>query len=193
MLNRVADATLIIKNRRGKTVFKQVGRSREGAGKYWWRWTGKDLAGELVKPGPYRATINTTIDGTAIAKSTTVRVATKTVSRKTTLRKNGLRGKVSTRGNCGVDWDFDADTALLNCAGGAYAATTYTFKVPAKARISWTADLGSSGIDECCQGTITKRGKRIGKYKYEVRVQVTGRRATIVNSVDLIYKIRVKI
>jgi hypothetical protein len=108
----------------------------------------------------------------------------------------GYQSHPSTRGNCTyqlspADDDF---SAYLDCWGGKIAAATYSFKIAATAtNIRWAASTARSTDDICCRGTITKRGHRVSKTTFQVRVQVTGWRATIVRNARISYRARVRI
>jgi hypothetical protein len=181
-----------IKDARGRAVYRQTRSLR--AGGYTWQWNGKIAAGRAVKAGGYRATVSATAGGRTLTKSTTVRVATKVINQRKTLRKNYLSSRDSTKGNCYTSFSEYDETTTLDCWGGSFAATTFTFKIPANARgLRWSAATGRNQLDKCCQGSITKTGHRVGKTRYQIRIQVTGWRAVDVYGARLSYKARVRI
>lgn len=190
--NRTAEVTLTIKDRTGKTVHAKSGRVTLGQNQ--WTWDGKVTGGKTAAPGSYTATVSATADGAVFTSTTRVTVATKKVKRKVTLRRAGWNGTDSTRGNCIVRTDTDAQSSILDCWGGAYAASTYAFTIPADAtNIRWRAATAYTDLDKCCRGTITKTGSRVGKTKFRVRVQATGWRATEVTSVRVSFRGTIRI
>lgn len=189
-VNRKADATLTVTDMDGKTIYSRstwLGR----AGEYRLPWKGQTTTGKPAKPGRYRATITAVADGATLSQSARVHVLTKNVVRRETLRKNELGGRETTGGNCRIEYEDEG--TLLDCWGGAYARSTYTFKIPADAtRIRWGAALYSSGLDQG-RGTVTKNGTRISKKAFQIRVQVTGWRATYSRGAWVSYRAHVQI
>jgi hypothetical protein len=192
-VNRSADSSLTFTDAKGHVVYSDSVRLPY-ASTFEGTWDGRTKSGKPVLPGKYRATMTVTTDGVTVSKSDTVSVLTKMATRRLTLTKSGTKGSESSRGKCGYDYDFKNNSTTLNCQGGEYAASTYSFKIPANAtNIRWNADTSHTADDFSSRGVITKRGQRVSATKYEVRVQVTGYRATIVNGVTVIYTARVKI
>lgn len=189
-VNRKADATLTVTDPDGKTFYtKSVWVDQ--AGDYRIAWKGQTTSGKPIKPGRYRATITAVADGTTLSQSARVQVATKHVIRRQTLRKDHYASHDSTGGNCRTD--FDDEAVLLDCWGGAYARSVFTFKIPADAtNIRWGARTSYTSLDKN-RGSITKNGIRTSKTSYQVRVQVTGWRAVYVHGASLTYKARVQI
>ena len=192
-LNRRADAGLVVKNSRGKTVYKKAARP-SGPGVHRWTWNGRTTSGKPVRAGKYRATVSATADGKSVSSSVPVRVATKTVTRKVTIRKDYLSSRDSTKGTCYTSFSEYDETTTLDCWGGSYAATTFTFKLPRNAKnLKWSASTGRTSLDKCCDGSISKNGHRVGRTKFKIRIQVTGWRAVDVYGARVSYKTRVKI
>ncbi|NYE35645.1 hypothetical protein F4692_000749 [Nocardioides cavernae] len=189
-VNRKADATLTVTDPEGKTYYtKSIWADR--AGEYRIAWKGQTTSGKPIKPGRYRATITAMADGATLSQSVRVQVATKNVIRRQTIRKDELGGRETTGGNCRVEYEDEG--TLLDCWGGAYARSVFTFKIPADAtNIRWRARTSYTGLDKN-RGSITTNGNRTGKTTYQVRVQVTGWRAVYVHGASLTYKARVQI
>ena len=192
-VNRPTGSTLTFTDMKGHVVYRDSVRLPY-AETYKGTWDGRTKSGKPVLPGKYRATLTVTADGVTASRSKTVSVLTRRATRRLTLTKSGTKGSESSRGTCGYDYDFTKNSTTLNCQGGAYAASTYSFKIPSNAtNIRWNADTSHTADDFSSRGVITKRGERVSATRYEVRVQVTGYRATIVNGVTVSYTARVQI
>lgn len=189
-VNRKTDVTLTITNPDGKT-FHTRSMWVDQAGEYRMSWRGQTTTGKPIKPGRYRATITAIADGVTLSQSARVQVATKKVVRRQTIRKDELGGRETTGGNCRVDYQDEG--TLLDCWGGAYARSVFTFKIPADATsIRWGAATRYTSLDKS-RGSLTKNGTRTSKTTFQVRVQVTGWRAVYVRGASISYKARVKI
>jgi hypothetical protein len=191
-VNRKTDATLTVTDTDGKSVYSRS-TWLDRAGEYRLPWRGQTTSGKRAKPGKYQATLTAVADGTTLSQSTTVRVVTKKVIRRETLRRDNFGGREATGGNCRVEYEDEG--TLLDCWGGAYARSTYTFKIPADATsIRWGAPLTFTGLDQGHgRGTLTRTGTRISKTTFQVRVQVTGWRATYARGASVSYRARVQI
>ncbi len=187
-VNRWFKATITIKDATSRTIYTNDtdGQFSE-LGEYYWPWNGKTTHGKPVLPGKYKATISVTdTDGTTLTDSTSVRVATKTVTREKTVRLRGISGRTSTSGNCNARKRDGA--VILDCRGGKYAAATYAVTIPADAtNVRWGAEAERTE-DDLSEGTITKRGTRVAKTRFEVRIEVTGQRAVKVSEVWVSYR-----
>lgn len=189
-VNRRAETMLTVTDPNGKTFYtRSIWVDR--AGEYHVPWKGQTTSGRPIEPGRYRATITAVADGVTLSQSARVQVATKKVFRRQTLRKDHWGSREDTGGNCRTDWDDEA--VLLDCWGGAYARSTYTFKIPGNAtNIRWGARTSYTGLDNG-RGALTKNGTRTSRTMFQIRVQVTGWRAVQVHGASVSYKARVKI
>jgi hypothetical protein len=189
-VNRKTTATLTITNPDGQTFYtRSIWVDR--AGEHRVLWKGQTTSGKPIKPGRYRATITATADGVTLWQSTRVQVATKKVFRRQTILKDHYASNDSTGGNCRTD--FDDEAVLLDCWGGAYARSVFTFKIPTNAtNIRWGARTTYTSLDKN-RGSLTKNGSRTSKTTFQVRVQVTGWRAGYVHGASVSYKARVQI
>lgn len=189
-VNRKADATLTVADTGGKTLYTRSVWIDQ-AGEHRIPWKGQTTSGKPIKPGRYRATITAVAEGVTLFQSARVQVATKKVIRRHTIRKDEFGGRETTGGNCRVEYEDEG--TLLDCWGGAYARSTYTFKIPADAtNIQWGASTRYTGLDQN-RGTFTRNGVRTSKTAFQVRVQVTGWRAVYVRGASVSYKARVQI
>lgn len=189
-VNRKADATLTVTDTEGKTVYSRSIWANQ-AGEYQIRWKGQTTSGKPLKPGRYRATVTAIADGVTLTQSARVQVATKKVIRRQTIRKDELGGRESTGGNCRVDYEDEG--TLLDCWGGAYARSVFTFKIPANATdIRSGARTSYTSLDKS-RGSLTRNGTRTSRTAFQVRVQVTGWRAVYVRGAWVSYKARVQI
>ena len=68
---------------------------------------------------------------------------------------------------------------------------TYSFTIPSKAtNVSWNTSATRPDADICCDGRITRTGSRPRSNLYQVRAQVTGWRAYVVNRAWVHYSVR---
>lgn len=189
-VNRKTDATLTVTDPDGRIYYTRS-MWAHGAGQYRMAWKGQTTAGRPVDPGRYRATVTAVADGISVSQSARVQIVTKKVVRRQTIRKDELGGRETTGGNCRVEYEDEG--TLLDCWGGAYARSVFTFKIPADAtNIRWGAATRYTGLDKS-RGSITKNGNRTSKTTFQIRVQVTGWRAVYVRGASLTYKARTRI
>lgn len=193
--NRGGSANVTITDAKNRVVYNKTFHL-DGAGRWYWAWNGKTTSGKPVLPGKYRATLAMTTDGVTQTRSVNTTVATKMATRRWTIDKGSRDGRTETSGKCRTRDGNEAEGygAVLDCRGGKFAAITYTLRVPANAtNIRYNVKTTATEDDFADRGTITKTGKRISDTKYQIRVQVTGYRATVVDEVSLTYKARVQI
>lgn len=192
-LSRPAGVTLRVEDGKGKAVYEAT-KTYGQPGSQAWTWNGRTTSGKPVPAGAYRAVVTASADGATSSGATSVRVATKVVTKRLSLARTGAEGSASTRGSCSVTKNSYDGSARLDCFSGRFAAITYTFSIPASAtNLAWSASLRASAGDLCCRGTITKTGRRVSRTKFQVRVQVTGWRATYVDDARLRYQARVRV
>jgi hypothetical protein len=91
------------------------------------------------------------------------------------------------------DPDFDLTTSL-DCWGGRYARATYTLRTPVSAKsVSYRVTGSRTGADICCDGRITKSGKRAkNKRSFAVTVRVNGWRAYEIRRAKVAYSVPVR-
>ncbi|GAA1439358.1 hypothetical protein GCM10009641_46890 [Mycobacterium cookii] len=189
-VNRKADATLTVADPDGRIYYTKSVWAH-GAGQYRIAWKGQTTSGRPVEPGRYRATVTAVADGAILSQSARVQVVTKKVVRKQTIRKDELGGRETTGGNCRVEYEDEG--TLLDCWGGAYARSTYTFKIPADAtNLRWGARTSYTSLDKY-RGSLAKNGVRTSATTFQVRVQVTGWRAVYVHGASLTFRARTQI
>lgn len=162
------------------------------AGRFHYSWGGMDQRdGTRARPGAYVITVAATNAWGQVTKaSTSVRVATKTITRKKAMSRSGNAGARRTRGSCYATRSGYFGTTTLDCWGGRFARATFTFRVPAKAtKVRWSLSGHATGGDLCCQGRIMRTGVRTSPRVVKVTAQVTGWRAYEVRSATVTYRV----
>lgn len=176
-----------IKNSNGRTVLR-ISRSVDRPNRViYFRWRGKNTAGNVVQPGRFRFVIEET---SARRESASLRfkVSTGWRTKKFVTARTGTRTSSRvTNGNCFIS-GYDG-VLKLDCWGGAYALAKYRIRIPSNAfQVTRSIRTSSSSADICCHGKISK-----GWRGNVARVRVTGWRAVEVVRVRVSYKRRIRI
>lgn len=187
MVSRPARVSLVILNSANKAV-RRVSLDRP-KGWHSWTWNGRSDWNSMAPVGDYRLRVTVTADDqsrSVIAPPVSVRRGT--LDWVTWYSKWGHQGWPSTKGKCYISRDGYYGTALLDCWGGRYAQMTYTFAIPSHARnIRFGVGGDWSSADFCCNGRLSKVGKRISSTRYRVTVKVNGWRAYYIDRVTIKY------
>lgn len=157
-----------------------------------WAWGGRKNDGTLAPVGDYKITLSASDSGTpTVRASKWVTVATGHRYRTTTKTFYGENGARSTSGDCTAIRNTYDGLMELDCSGGKYARATYGFSLPSSAtNLSWKVRGDYPDTDYCCQGSVTKTGKRTTTTHYRVQVTVTGWRAYDVSYAQITYTYR---
>jgi hypothetical protein len=193
-LNQGADVVGTVRNSDGRTV-RRIDLGWRGAGYRSLTWNGRNNSGDLVAVGYYSIQVQATnTEGSRATVTRQVRVNTGYRTMETTKRRWGNDGNPATRGTCYVTrYSYD-DYAELDCWGGRYARMTYNFSLPGNAYdVSWRVRGARSSADICCDGRISRTGRRMSSTLFRVRTEVTGWRAFEVYSASVTYKWRKRV
>jgi hypothetical protein len=190
--------SMSVNDRSGRTVVRkktvrQPWEGWDGLDTDSFSWNGRNSAGSVVPVGQYKVTFTSEGVGyKTVSSATWVTVASGFQNVTRTLTKDGWLGSTDrTRGNCWATEGYYPHGNDLDCWGGAYAQATYTFRVPARARITrWFAH----GERRCCSnGRVIKTGKRTSRTVFRVRVKVTNWAAYTVTRAGITYRARVRV
>lgn len=176
-----------ITNRAGTTVRSTswIGDNDYG----YWTWRGRKNDGTLAPTGDYKITLTGTDNGKSVSTSKWVTVATGHRYSTVTKKVSGASGARAASSGCQIS-RYDG-VMELDCLGSGYARATYGFTIPSNAtNLSWKAPGVYADDDLCCDGKMTKAGKRTTSTHYRITVQVTGYRAYDVHSAQVTYTYR---
>lgn len=179
---------ITIRNANGVKVAERSGMYPDWDGAHW-DWKGKDLNGNPVKVGTYKATftVTNTMTGEEDTATLTLTATSDTIYRKVERSHTGVQTSSRSRSSHCYIYAWDSNTLALDCWGGNYAIARYGFSVPSKARDIRFAVTSSRDGD----GTVRSAGWRTGDH-VDVAVKATGYAIAWVDRVSISYKIPVR-
>ena len=131
--------------------------------------------------------------GVALTFTRSVAISTALVNRSGSAARDGDVSSVAASDSCYVTQDSYNLITSLDCWGGRYAMANYNFRVPASAfNVHWSARGTAPVSDICCDGRITRTGKRLSSTLFQIRAQVSGWRAFDVDRAAISYTYKVR-
>jgi len=152
-----------------------------------WNWNGRNLAGNPVGVGTFKATltVTNTVTGEKDTATETLYARTAMTYPRVTRSRIGTSGRGTYTPSCSVDNYDNVDHLHLDCWGGRYALADYGFSLPRNAyNLSWSV-TGSRGC--CSNGLVIKKGVRTRPTHYNLRVKVTNWASYTVRDVTVTY------
>lgn len=184
--NQGVTGQMDIQNSAGKTVFTTIRRGTS----FPMTWNGRNQRGVLVPVGKYVATgslVNSVGDFKDFRHVVTVKTDT-VVTKKRVARWGYQTSKRARSGDCYMtDYEYSEDLDI-NCmaySGRGAADVRWTFKVPAKSKVTaWRI----TGELRCCAQGIFKKSIIINRNFVTLRLQLSGLRAFTAETVGLSFK-----
>lgn len=190
--NRAANTSIAVLNSRGTAIRRQsfIGLA---PGAHSWAWNGRMSDRRVAAVGMYRVRVTAAVAGVTRTFTRSVAISTALVNRSGSAARDGDVSSVAASDSCYVTQDSYNLITSLDCWGGRYAMANYNFRVPASAfNVHWSARGTAPVSDICCDGRITRTGKRLSSTLFQIRAQVSGWRAFDVDRAAISYTYKVR-
>jgi hypothetical protein len=179
-----------IRNANGVTVAERSGTAT-GWSSVSEHWDGRNLTGNLVSAGTFKATFTVTnLDTSEAATATRILyVKSDTIYKHITRSRTGVQTSARSHSTSCYTYRLSFGSLKLDCWGGREAVARYGFSLPNTARnVTWSV-AGERGC--CWNGTVRRTAWRTGNH-VDVRVRVTNWAAYTVDRVRVTYTTAVR-